>query len=206
MDRLSEKIIPLARIVRTHGFPKLGVCTFKADLFSVGGDIFKNKNRIYLSAVAVSDLQSTKVDWVEVELADKIAPHGGAFGQAKAILVKLARGEDELRGHLIGLRRDQFPLLEKAFYVADLIGLRVADQNGKIVGTIKGFEDNFSGGSLASVNLLVKTETGKEFAFPSQWISYEDYAAALASENKLLKVADIEEWMIDSSTANDENE
>jgi hypothetical protein len=49
-------------------------------------------------------------------------------------------------------------------------------------------------------------DNGKEFSFPSQWVSYEDYAAALASEKNLLKVADIEQWMIDSSTANDENE
>lgn len=204
MSSVQEKIIPLARIVRTHGFPKLGVCTFKADLFSAGGTLFRDKKNLFVSAHPVSPPFNSPVEWLPLEVCEKITPHGGAFGNAKAILLKLKRAETELRGHLIGLAREDFPELKKGFYLFDLINKQIANDRGEVVGIVIGFEDNGST-AVEAVNLKVRSLTGFEFSFPAQWIAEAELTRAIRSDNSPINVVNVEEWMIDPRTPNDEH-
>ena len=72
-------------------------------------------------------------------LTSPSSPHGGGWDHAKGLLVRVAKDAKIGRGELIGLRRGDFPTLTKGYYICDLLGQTVLDENDVAVAVVSGF-------------------------------------------------------------------
>jgi hypothetical protein len=205
-DLQKDLIVPLARVVREHGFERSGVLTFKADLFSRGGLLLKDRLELWMrsdlslkDSPQLSHSPSPSPFWKKVKLVASSAPHGGAWPQASGILIRVEKGSGVSRGDLIGLSRNEFPELSQGFYVCDLIGQGVEDENGLLLATVISFQDLAPGMKVSVVNLLAKSLDGKmEFSFPAQWIVGKGVSPAS------LRVDGVREWMLSGKERSDE--
>jgi len=201
----SFSIIPLARIVRTHGFPKLGVCIFKADLFHHDASLFKGRKKIFISLDSQElSFRPSEIQWQEVEVAAPISPQAGSFSNAKGILIPLKFPEDSLRNFLVGMPREAFPPLQNSFYIHDVLGMNIFDENQNLIGSIRGFEDN-GVGTLRSVNFVIDRAGAKSFSVPVAWFSNSDIQNAISDRDFKICAEGIEQWFLDSPIPNDEN-
>ena len=186
----NVRIVPLAKVVRFHGFPKNQISTYKADLFNPGGELFKNRKSVYVGYFPSTKNQHPKapknlapnlspnlstVEWSRepTTLLESCSPHGGAWGQATGILLKVSESAPLTIPCLIGLPRAEFPPLTKGFYICDAMGLDVVDEDKNKVGVITGYYETASGNRPGggAYNLIMKdAKTARLIEFPIEWV------------------------------------
>jgi hypothetical protein len=176
--------IPVAKITRPHGFPREGRCVLKAELFQKGGELFRTRQSAFFKSPGAKD-------YVEIFFAAENSPAGGAWGQAKGLLLTFEEAKAPPLGSELALRRSDFPALPPGeFYLCDLMGLRVVDETGKVYGKVASFFENKSG----QVSLRVEGE-GKSFEFPLSWMDAKASRAEELFPLGEIIVPEVKEWL-----------
>jgi len=165
--------------------------TYKVQLFSRGGLIFKDRSRFLISDTKEKNFQN-----IEVQKAP--SPSGGSWGQSPAVLLQLR--EEDLKNceagiaSIIGLSREDFPKLDGEVYLCDVLGLDVVDENFKSYGRVVAYQEvDLRNPDL--INLSVEMADKKTFEFPWSWVDWQASGAAkLFPENRLV-VPSVAEWV-----------
>ena len=98
-----------------------------------------------------------------LRLKNSLGNKDGRFWLASVEGIADRTAAEKLRGTGLWIDQDKLPKIKnpKEFYVTDLKGLRVIDQEGNLIGHIMGV-DNFGAGDL----LEIKPATGESFYLP----------------------------------------
>lgn len=190
---MNTRFITLAKITRLHGFPREGFVVLKAELFNKGGEIFRDRASAFFlnSGSAGGAPTASPNNFHEITFATPPDPWGGAWGEARGLLLKFKESEAPPMGAEVALPREAFPALQgHEVYICDLMGLRVVDQDQKQYGRIVAFYENKAG----QVSLEVRSDQGRAFQFPVEWIEggWESRREELA--RGILRVDDLAAW------------
>jgi hypothetical protein len=188
----SSSIVPLARLSRLHGIPRRAegaasepVQNLKADLFHVGGELFRDAKDVFVSLRPFSFAERpagkssagglehplSDIRFERVSLAGPCKPHGGSWGRAAGVLLPFAESALPAIGCWVGLPREALPPLRgKEFYVCDVLDRQVVDEQGRDFGRVTGFADVAAtlGGS---VNFQARAPNGALYEFPAAWVT-----------------------------------
>ena len=184
------KIVPLAKIIKPHGVPGRGA--YVAFLFSKGAEIFKDQQSLY-----VSEFENFR-DAKKIDL-EKTSPLAAAWPDATKLLIKCENKQERLeKNHFVGLSRDQFPpLADGEFYIYELIGFQVLDEQGAKIGVLKSY---FWHEHRADEKILMRIECDglwvecpyelkEQVNLKEQTLVFPNFSMwkDLAAENKVLK-------------------
>lgn len=212
---MSEKLIPIAHIQRHHGIPRDGVFSFKARLPMPGTEIFSDIAEVYLSSTALAAGRTGEspnwqaLEWRKVKIAKETKPSGGKWEEAPMVIVSFFEKDLEaqnftanagLKNHWIAAERSQFPPLnESEFFLCDLYGCEVQDEEGVVWGQVAEVYELGQG----SYNLVVKLSEGhrskqhSNLEVPAQWIDWDKSELAPSAENAgILCIPRIQEWLL----------
>lgn len=183
---MTPRFITLAKITRLHGFPREGFVVLKAELFNKGGEIFRERSSAFFANPA-TPTEAPR----EIFFATLPDPWGGAWGEARGLLLKFKETEAPVMGSEVALPREAFPALQShEVYICDLLGLQVVDEDQKHYGRVVAFYENKAG----QVSLEVRDDRGRSFQFPVEWIEggWESRRDELA--RGLLRVENVSAW------------
>lgn len=168
-------------------------------MLSPGGLIFSASS---LSQVFIAPAE-TPQNFTPWPLAAESSPLGAKWGQASGVILRFSERREPPLGAWVGLPREDLPELAPGeFYVADVIGFDVLDENGTSYGRLEGYADVAPtlGGA---VNLSVKTPQGKIFEFPAAWVDID----AAKMEARQIHVPNLAEWaQLDPREPSDEKD
>ncbi len=138
-DKVPHDLIPLGKIIKPHGIKgELKIKLFNSDskTFIIGQEVWINdgKNNFNLYVVENSSFLSKKF-------------------KLKLVSIDSRNSAELLRNHTLLVSRASFPKLKpEEFYLVDLIGFIVEDQNSNIVGKICEIMENPANDILVVVN------------------------------------------------------
>ena len=176
-------LVPLARVLKERSFPKDSIRSFKVELFNAGSTLLSKVPHVFVE---------NQGEFVSLPFKKPCDPLGGKWGQATFVVIHVDESFPLKPGAELSLPRSDFPQLgAKEFYIGDVLGFRVVDENAKCWGVVSGHEVF----GLNNVVLLVDSA----WSFPTRWIE------ELRMESRELLVPGIASWAeLDASSPADD--
>jgi len=153
-------------ILKTHGLPKDGHQKWVIRLFNSGATLFSGRKQLHFRP----QLAIEESAWREQPLGFPVEAKGGKFDSCGEILVRLPLEKfPEPKGYAVGVPRADFPRLpEGEFYLCDLLGFELQDENAAPLGSVRGFTEVPV--PRGPAQYLVEVGGLHEFSLPFEWL------------------------------------
>jgi 16S rRNA processing protein RimM len=172
-NKAPSDLVCIGKIVKSHGL--------------------RGEVKILLFNAESEALEKGKVIWIQtinseqpVQFIIESVKLNSVHSRIKLKGVDFRDEADKLHGLEFSISRSEFPILdEEEFYLVDLIGFSIQDENGKIIGNVSDIVN------LPSNDSIVVEVDGKEIFIPI----LDDFCTLFDFENEMVYVKNIEGFL-----------